>query len=126
MLANKVLERKNLMRDDENQYKKPKGNTMSITQPSNGAKGRMQNVTIEPVVNGWIVRVGCAPFVALDKELMLQELGRYIDHPRQVMAENLRRQVNEGAYTPDDSTRAALVDPVEPDCRPIPTEPSLP
>ncbi len=68
----------------------------------------MQNVTIEPVVNGWIVRVGCAPFVALDKEIMLNELGRYIDQPRQVMAENLRRQVNEGAYLPDDSTREAL------------------
>ena len=84
------------------------------TQPSNGAKGRMQNVTIEPVLNGWIVRVGCAPFVALDKELMLQELGRYIDHPRQVMAENLRRQVNEGTYTPDDTTREALAEPTPP------------
>ena len=98
----------------------------TVTQPPDGAKGKMQNVTIEPVVNGWIVRVGCAPFVALDRKTMLYELGRYIDSPRQVMAENLRRQVNEGAYQPDGFTQEAQAQPTGAGIRPMSDTPDLP
>ena len=76
-----------------------------------GAKGTMQTVKIRPVLNGWIVEVGCATLVAIDKELMIRELSRYIDHPREVLAGNLRAQVNEGTYSPDETTREALGQP---------------
>ena len=75
------------------------------------AKGKMQEVRIEPVLNGWIVRVGCAAVVAIDKDLMLGEISRYIDNPRLVLAENLRAEVNEGTYTPDEMVREALGQP---------------
>ena len=89
----------------------------------------MQNVTIEPVINGWIVRVGCGVWVAISKESMINEISRYIDSPRQVMAENLRAQVNEGTYQPDGVTQEALAEPSQPALtvdRPMPLEPDSP
>jgi len=49
----------------------------------------MQNITIEPAMNGWIVKVGCGnpPLVSEDKTKMLLEISRYIDDPRGVEAE---------------------------------------
>ncbi len=65
------------------------------------AKKPMKEVRIEPVLNGWIVRVGCACVVALSKEAMLSEIGRYIDDPEAVTKEYAANAVNQGTYQPD-------------------------
>ncbi len=65
------------------------------------AKKPMREVRIEPVLNGWIVRVGCASVVAMSKEAMLSEIGRYIDDPEAVEKEYAANAVNQGTYQPD-------------------------
>lgn len=62
----------------------------------------MKEVRIEPVLNGWIVRIGCATIVALSKEVMLSEIGRYIDDPKAVEREYSANAVNKGTYQPDE------------------------
>ncbi len=61
----------------------------------------MKEVRIEPVLNGWVVRIGCATMVALSKEGMLSEIGRYIDDPKGVEKEYATNAVNQGTYSPD-------------------------
>jgi len=90
-------------------------------------KNQMKEVRIEPVLNGWIVRVGCASVVALSKESMLSEIGRYIDDPEGVTKEYAANAVYQGTYQPDEGAevrrplraeRAAEPDAPEPgeDC----------
>jgi len=54
----------------------------------------MRKITIEGVNNGWVITVGCSTFVAVDKEKMLKEIGRYIDNPGDVEKEYLGNPVN--------------------------------
>ena len=54
----------------------------------------MKRVTINPVLNGWKVKVGCSEVVFTDKLKMLQELGRYIEKPDDVEKEYVNNSVN--------------------------------
>ena len=44
----------------------------------------MRRITIEGVLNGWVITVGCSTLVSEDKDKMLSEIGRYIDDPEAV------------------------------------------
>lgn len=61
-------------------------------------KKPMKKVVIRPAINGWIVEIGCATVVALSKESMLAEIGRYIEDPAAVEAEYAASAVNQGTY----------------------------
>lgn len=78
------------------------------------SKNQMKEVRIEPVLNGWIVRIGCASVVALNKEAMLSEIGRYIDDPGGVTKEYAANAVNQGTYQPDEEPRPSGQDRVYP------------
>lgn len=64
-------------------------------------KTPMKEIRILPALNGWTVRIGCATVVAVSKEGMLSEIGRYIDDPGAVEKEYAANAVNQGTYTPD-------------------------
>jgi hypothetical protein len=49
---------------------------------------------IEPVLNGWIVHVGCKRVVFTNKKEMLKEIGRYLDNPQKVDKEYQEKSVN--------------------------------
>lgn len=70
------------------------------------AENQMKEVQIEAALNGWIVHIGCATVVALSKEAMLSEIGRYIDNPSGVEAEYAANAVNRGTYQPDEGPMA--------------------
>jgi len=71
------------------------------------SKNSMKEVTIKPAINGWIVRVGCLTAVAISKEAMLSEIGRYIGDPNGVEAEYAKNALNQGTYTPDGDGEAS-------------------
>ena len=54
----------------------------------------MRTITIEGVLNGWIITVGCTTLVSEDKDKMLREIGRYIDDPKLVTEEYLDNAKN--------------------------------
>jgi hypothetical protein len=54
----------------------------------------LRTVTIDPVLNGWIVTIGCQRVVFSDKDLMLGEIGRYLECPDRVEEEYRRDAVN--------------------------------
>ena len=54
----------------------------------------MRKITIEGVLNGWIIVVGCQVLVSEDKNRMLKELSRYIDNPKLVEEEYLSNAKN--------------------------------
>ena len=41
----------------------------------------MRQVTIRPVLNGWVVAVGCQEVVFSDRRQLMTELDRYLEHP---------------------------------------------
>lgn len=65
------------------------------------ATNQVKDITIESVVNGFIIRVGCARLVSMSKESMLHEIGRYIDDPSGVEKQYAANALNQGAYQPD-------------------------
>ncbi len=77
------------------------------------SKNPMRSVIIEPALNGWIVRIGCATMVALFKEGMLSEIGRYIDDPKGVEKEYATNAVNQGTYQPNDGPTLSAEPPSE-------------
>jgi hypothetical protein len=60
--------------------------------------GSMQKITIKPAVNGWMVIIGYSTFVAVDKEHMLNEIGRYIDNPKEVEKEYMENAKNKDEH----------------------------
>ncbi len=52
----------------------------------------MKDVQISPAINGWVIKIGCLQAVAISKEAMLAEIGRYIDDPTGVEAEYAGRR----------------------------------
>ncbi|MFH1585235.1 MAG: hypothetical protein ABIB79_00525, partial [archaeon] len=49
---------------------------------------------ISPVLNGWIVTVGCSKVVFDQKTIMLGELSKYIDNPDEVEKKYMEKAVN--------------------------------
>lgn len=43
----------------------------------------LRNVLIKPVLNGWIVEVGCQQVVFDNKERMLKSISSYLDDPKE-------------------------------------------
>ena len=41
----------------------------------------MRQVTIRPVLNGWVVGVGCQEVVFNDRRQLIIELDQYLEHP---------------------------------------------
>lgn len=41
----------------------------------------MRQVTIRPVLSGWVVGVGCQEMVFSDRRQLMIELDRYLEHP---------------------------------------------
>ena len=61
----------------------------------------MRPLTIRPVVNGWVVSVGCQDAVFTNIEHMLGELRRYILNPDLIEKEYLDNSVNKGIGRPE-------------------------
>ncbi len=55
----------------------------------------MQDIKIKGVTNGWIVEIGCSTFVSEDKDKMLSEIGKYIEHPEKEEARHMAEAKNE-------------------------------
>lgn len=53
-----------------------------------------RQITITPVLNGFIAKVGCQDVVFTDKQSMLTALSEYYDNPDQVEERFLKRAVN--------------------------------
>lgn len=62
----------------------------------------MRPITIEPAMNGWIIKVGCGnpPLVCESKDRMLFEISRYIDDPETVEKEYKKKAKNRFEDTP--------------------------
>ena len=54
----------------------------------------IRDVHIHPVLNGWIVKVGCQRVVFTKKSDLLTTLSRYLDNPSTVEKEFLEMSVN--------------------------------
>ena len=54
----------------------------------------MKDVLISPVLNGWIVTVGCSKVVFTQKMVLLAELDRYMGNPDEVEKEYMEKAVN--------------------------------
>ncbi len=54
----------------------------------------MRSITINPVLNGYICQVGCQTVVFTSRQVLLQELGRYLENPRLVEEEYLKSSIN--------------------------------
>jgi hypothetical protein len=54
----------------------------------------MREVKISPVLNGWIVTVGCQSVVFQDREVMIGEVDRYIGDPDKVEKEYMAKAKN--------------------------------
>lgn len=54
----------------------------------------LRKVTIEPVLNGWIVTVGCQRVVFDDKKIMLEKISEYLSDPEKIEEEYRRFAVN--------------------------------
>ncbi len=54
----------------------------------------MKEVKIRPVLNGWVVFVGCQEVVFIELDLMISELRRYILSPDHVEKEYIAKAVN--------------------------------
>ncbi len=55
----------------------------------------IRNLTITPVLNGYIVQAGCQQVVFQSAEQMLGEIGKYLANPSKVEAQYLAAAVNE-------------------------------
>lgn len=44
----------------------------------------MREIHIQPVLNGYIVGVGCKTVVFNSRTLLLSELARYLEHPTEI------------------------------------------
>lgn len=53
-----------------------------------------RQITLTPVLNGFIARVGCQDVVFTDKQSMLTALSEYYDNPDQVEERFLKRAIN--------------------------------
>ena len=53
-----------------------------------------RQITIEPVLNGWLLRVGCQQVVFTDKQTMLNELSNYYDKPEETEKRFIERAAN--------------------------------
>jgi len=61
----------------------------------------MHKITIEGVLNGWIVNVGCQTVVFDDEKVMLEEIGHYIKHPEEVEKKYMENRKNHSNSAPD-------------------------
>jgi len=60
----------------------------------------LREVKIKPVLNGWIVEVGCQTLVFIDGIFMAEELLKYLDDPDEVEKRYLEESVNSGKLDP--------------------------
>ena len=56
----------------------------------------MYNIQIEPVLNGFVVRVGCQTVVFETTDKLLDELRRYMADPQRVEKEYQTQAINAG------------------------------
>ncbi len=61
----------------------------------------MKTVTIKPVLNGWIVKVGCQTVVFEKLNTMLDELRRYIEYPEETEKRYEKNAVNKNLVGQD-------------------------
>lgn len=61
----------------------------------------MRPVGINPVLNGWTVRIGCQTVVFTDADKLCSELARYIDNPEEVEKDYLSNAKNREAGRPE-------------------------
>ena len=63
----------------------------------------MHKITIEGVLNGWIVNVGCQTVVFDDEKVMLEEIGHYIKHPEEVEKKYMDNRKNHSSPMPEEA-----------------------
>jgi len=54
----------------------------------------MRTITISPLLNGYLVKVGCKTLAFLSAEALCKELGNYLHNPIEVEEEYLRNAIN--------------------------------
>jgi hypothetical protein len=55
----------------------------------------IRSITIEPVLNGFVLQVGCQKVVFNDTKTLANEIRRYYDDPEGVEASYIKNAVNE-------------------------------
>ncbi|KKK58837.1 hypothetical protein LCGC14_3040410 [marine sediment metagenome] len=54
----------------------------------------MKDIKIKPILNGWLVKVGCAEIAFTDVDKMCKELKRYCNEPDNVEKEYEKKALN--------------------------------
>lgn len=80
----------------------------------------MHQVTINAVLNGWIVKVGCQTLVTTDEDELIKHLGEYLKDPKKKMESFLKTAKNKYLW---DSQPQPLPTPMSERC---PAEPPTP
>jgi len=72
------------------------------------------NVTIETVLNGWVVKVGCATIVFTDSAKLLADLKGYLVDPKAMVKLYKENSINadmfSGGYVGEDTLEERIVD----------------
>jgi len=63
----------------------------------------MHKITIEGVLNGWIVKVGCQTVVFDEMDAMLDEIEAYINHPEEVEKKYMDNRKNHSSPMPEEA-----------------------
>ena len=69
------------------QVTQPQGVPVGLEVQRNQLVSRPQSVTIQKVLNGYFINVGCQTVVFETREKMLFEVNRYLENPAQVEKE---------------------------------------
>jgi hypothetical protein len=54
----------------------------------------MRDIRIRPILNGWLVKVGCQEICITDAETLGKEITRYVQRPGEVEKEYLSKALN--------------------------------
>ena len=61
---------------------------------------RIRNITIQPVLNGFLVSVGCQTVIFGDVGLLCSELARYLSDPKATEERYQRESINANKVSP--------------------------
>lgn len=84
--------------------------------------GCMRTVTIQPVLNGFIVQVGCQTLVYQNIEFLARDLVEYQKDPERVEVLFRRAAINKTLERPGEPVRAGLLNQRQPE--PLPDQPA--
>ena len=63
------------------------------------SKAAVHKITILPVLNGYVVNVGCSSFVFESSKSLLKALEKYLDSPAETEQEMINNSINSGKFS---------------------------